>query len=134
MGILDTICIPRSIATVSEPIQWIDLHMVGDSSEIASATSVIAVIEHPSQISSGILSSRARVTKRGVTMPRLELVANHINVNMGYNIYKALRDVVEIQQVYMWTDSQVALRWIITNPQLPCEQFVSNRVQKINPI
>ena len=31
----------------------------------------------------------------------------------------------------MWTDSQVALRWI-TNPQLSWKQFVSNRVQKIN--
>ena len=64
-------------------------------------------------------------------MPRLELIANHMNVNMGYNIYKALRDVVKIQQVYMWTDSQAALRWI-TNPQLSWKQFVSNRVQKIN--
>ena len=62
-------------------------------------------------------------------MPRLELVANHMN--KGYNIYKALRDVVEIQQVYMWTDSQVALRWI-TNPRLSWKQFVSNCVQKIN--
>ena len=105
--------------------------MSGDSSEMASATSGIAVIKHPSQITSGFLSSRARVAKQGVAMPRLELVANHMNVNMGYNISKALRDVVEIQQVYMWTDFQVALHWI-TNPQLSWKQFVSNRVQKIN--
>ena len=131
MGRLDNICIPRSITTVLEPIQWIDLHMFGDSSEMASATSGIAVIKHPSQITSGILSSRARVANRGVTMPRLELVANHMNVNMGCNIYKALRDVVEIHQVYVCTDFQVALRWI-TNPQLSWKQFVSNRVQKIN--
>ena len=90
--------IPRSITTVLGPIQWIDLHMFGDFSEMASATSGIAVIKHPSKITSGILSSRARVAKRGVTMSRLELVANHMNVNMGYNIYKALRDVLKMQK------------------------------------
>ena len=57
--------------------------MFGDSSEMASATLGIAVIKHPSQITSGILSSRARVAKRGVTMPRLELVASHMNIKHG---------------------------------------------------
>ena len=58
-------------------------------------------------------------------MPHLELIANHRNVNMGYNIYNALSKVVEVKQVYMWTDSQTALRWIT-------KQFVRNRVRKIN--
>ena len=64
-------------------------------------------------------------------MPRLELIANHMSVNLGYNIYNALSKVVEVKQVCMWTDSQTALRWI-TNPQLPWKQFVGNRVRKIN--
>ena len=65
-------------------------------------------------------------------MPRLELIANHMNVNIGFlYIYNALSKVVEVKQVCMWTDSQIALRWI-TNPQLPWKQFVVNRVRKIN--
>ena len=106
IGRLDAI----RITTILQPIQWIDFHMCGDSSGMASATSGIAVIKQPSQITSGILSSRARVAKRGVSMPRLELVATHMNVNMGYKICKASRDVVETHQVHMWADSRAALR------------------------
>ena len=105
--------------------------MFGDSSELASEMTGIAVISQLSKEINGIVASRARIAKRGVTMPRLELIANHMNVNLGHNIYNALSKVVEVKQVYMWTNSQTALRWI-TNPQLPWKQFVGNRVQKIN--
>ena len=128
---LDTVCIPRSITNVLQPIKYIDLHMFGDSSQIASAMTGIAVISQLSKETSGIVASRARIAKRGVTMPCLELIANHMNFNMGCNIYNALSKVVEVKQVYMWTDSQTALRRI-TNPQLPWKQFVGNRVRKIN--
>ena len=60
-------------------------------------------------------------------MLRLKLVASHMNVNIGLNIYRALRQIVNIEQVYMWTDSQTSLRWI-TNTQLPGKQFIENRV------
>ena len=123
--------IPRSITSVLQPIKYIDLHMFGDSSQIASATTGIAIISQLSKETSGIVASRARIGKWGVIMSRLELIANHMNINMGYNIYNALSKVVEVKQVYMWTDSQTALRWI-TNPQLPWKQFVGNRVRKIN--
>ena len=54
--------------------------MFGDSSQKASATTGIAVsvISQLSKETSGIVASRARIAKRGVTMRRLELIANHI--------------------------------------------------------
>ena len=42
---LDTVCIPRSITNVLQPVKYINLHMFGDSSRIASATTRIAVIK-----------------------------------------------------------------------------------------
>ena len=64
---LDTACIPRSITNVLQPIKYIDLHMFGDSSQIASATTGIAVISQLFEETSGIVASRARIAKRGVT-------------------------------------------------------------------
>ena len=68
--------------------------MFGDSSQIASAMIGIAVISQLSEETSGIVASWARIAKWGVTMPRLELIANHMNVNMGYNIYNAFLETV----------------------------------------
>ena len=67
---LDPVCIPRSITSVLQPIKYIDLHIFGDSSQIASATTRIAE-------TGGIVASWARIAKRGVTMPHLEHIANH---------------------------------------------------------
>ena len=58
---LDTVCIPRSITSVLQPIKYIDLHMFGDSSQIASATTGIAVISQLSKETSGIVASWARI-------------------------------------------------------------------------
>ena len=62
---LDTVQIERLITTVLQSIQFVNLHMFGDSSEISTATARIVVIKQPSYINSGVIVSRARICKTG---------------------------------------------------------------------
>ena len=62
-----------------------------------------------------------------LTIPRLELVAGHMAVNLVTNVRAAL-DTYQVN-THCWLDSTVALYWI--NGQGDYRQFVANRVQKI---
>ena len=68
------------------------------------------------------------MAKRGLTIPRLELVAGHMAVNLVQSVRGAIEGF-PITGVYCWLDSTVALHWICGNGEY-C-QFVANRVQKI---
>lgn len=65
--------------------------------------------------------------KRNLTIPRLELVAGHMAVNLITNVQSALSAYPNT--VHCWLDSTVAPYWI--KGQGEYRQFVSNRVHKI---
>ena len=64
-----------------------------------------------------------------VTVPRLELTATCLTVNVGYMLQSELR-FEELSEVY-WTDSQVVWGYI-HNDTKRCLVFVANQVQLIN--
>ena len=68
------------------------------------------------------------LSKRDLTIPRLELVAAHMAANLLENARTALNNY-PVKNCYAWTDSTVALRWIRLDGNY--KQFVSNRVSKI---
>ena len=59
----------------------------------------------------GLVAARSRLPKRELTIPRLELVAAHMVVNLAVNTQEALTGF-PVNSVHCWTDSSVVLHWI----------------------
>ena len=89
----DEVTIPRSLATVKEPVQAIDLHVFGDTSGTGTATAVYAVAYQESGTNQGLVPAKAHLAKKGLTIPRLELVAAHMAAHLVDNMRNALEVV-----------------------------------------
>ena len=66
--------------------------------------------------------------KKGLTMPKLDLILAQMPANLVDNVSALERYVV--RSLYGQTDSTVVLHWITGHGSL--EQFVFNRVAQIN--
>ena len=77
----------------------------------------------------GLLAAKSRLAKKGLTIPRLELVSAHMAANLVENVKKALQ-VQPVRSVHGWLDCTVALHWI-KGGGTTYKQFVANRVGKI---
>ena len=96
--------VPRSLVIHREQIQCIELHSFGDASGNGVATCVYAVVQQDSGSSQGLIASRSRLSKRGLTIPRLELIAGHMAVNLVRNVKEALTGF-PVTKVHCWLDS-----------------------------
>ncbi|XP_028409519.1 uncharacterized protein LOC114532142 [Dendronephthya gigantea] len=120
--------VPRSLAPHQEPVSAITLHAFGDASKVGVSAVVYAVVEQEHGTTQGLVCAKSRVAKRDLSIPRLELVAGHMAVNLVSNVESAI-DQRAVSSVHCWLDSTVALYWI--NGQGEYRQFVANRVAKI---
>ena len=120
--------VPRSLVVHWEEIEQIDLHSFGDVCANGLAACVYAVIWQASGTNQGLIAARSRLSKQGLTIPRLELVSGHMAVNLVDNVRDAL-DGLPVRSTHCWLDSSVALYWI--RGQGEYKQFMANRVQKI---
>ena len=120
--------VPRALVPAREPIQAIALHAFGDASAQGVAAADYAVVEQTSGVNQGLVAAKARLAKQGLTIPRLELVAGHMAVNLLTNVHDALTGYL-VKSLNAWLDSTVALHWIRGDSEY--KQFVGNRVQKI---
>ena len=111
-----------------ERIEAIDFHVFSDASIIGTAVALYAVIYQSSGTSQGLVAAKSRLSKKNLTIPRLELVAMHMAANLCNNIKDSLEEL-PIRKFHGWTDSSVALHW--TRGRGSYKQFVSNRVNKI---
>ena len=75
-----------------------------------------------------LIAAKSRLAKRGLTIPRLELIAGHMAVNLITNVSSAIGKE-RITEQHCWLDSTVALYWIEGTGEY--RQFVANRVAKI---
>ena len=123
-----SINIPRAIPRLHEKIDYIDVHTFGDASIKGLCTAVYAVVKQGESISQGLLASKSRLAKKGITIPRLELVAAHMSANIMDNTREALSGL-PINRTVAWSDSTVALHWIKGDGSY--KQFVKNRSDKI---
>ena len=124
----DIVTVPRSITLHREPIMTIDIHCFGDASKEGCCAAVYVVVHQESGSNQGLLVSNARLSKRNLTIPRLELVAAHMVANSLENVREALSRY-QVTKVVGWSDSTTALHWIRGRGKY--KQFVSNRVKKI---
>ena len=98
----------------------------------ASLKAYGAVVFICSNTTSSFVMAKARVAPRkNLTLPRLELMAALVGARLCSLILSSLSHL-HLQQVFMWSDSQIALHWILSEKRLPT--FVTNRVQEIHKL
>ena len=119
--------IPRSTPTNTESITFVDLHIFGNASILANCAAVYAVVNQPPAISQGLVASKSRISKRDLTIPRLELVSAHMACNLISNVKLTLKNQ-NVRSVTGWTNSNVVLYWL--NGKGSSNQFVRNRLTK----
>ena len=82
--------VPRSLAKAHESVQAIDLHVFGHTSGAGTVAAVYAVVHQESGIDQGLVAGKARLAKKGLTIPRLELVSMHMAANLVDNVRNTL--------------------------------------------
>ena len=120
---------PRSLAVHREPITNIELHSFGDASGSGLAACVYAVVQQPSGSNQGLVAARSRLAKPQTTIPRLELLAAHMAVNLVKNVKEAITGF-PVNEITCWSDSTVVLYWLQGTETY--KQFVASRVTKIH--
>ena len=116
------------MAPYHEQVDSFELHAFGDASTIGVGAAVYSVVRQKSGVTQSLVSAKARLAKKDLTVPRSELVSAHMATNLVMNVKNALTELPE-PAVYGWLDSTVALHWILGNGQY--HQFVANRIQRI---
>ena len=104
------------------------MHGFGDASGQGTCAAVYAHVIQPSMSSQGLIISKSRLSKKGLTIPRLEIISGLMTANLLENVKGVLKHL-PIRACYGWLDSAVALYWI--EGQGSYKQFVANRVRKI---
>ena len=89
-GLPSGITTQRWLAMYQEPIEKIKLHAFGDASRDGVGAAIYAVVTQASEISQGLIAAKSRLAKQGLTIPRLELVAGHMAVNLAVNVRETL--------------------------------------------
>ena len=75
MGELPEITVvPRSLSCFRKPIEAIEVHTFGDASGVDVSTAVYAVVHQKSGVNQGLIAANSHLSKKSLTMPRLELV------------------------------------------------------------
>ena len=83
--------VARSIAQHQEEITNISLHAFGDASSQGVSAAVYAVTYQSTGVSQGLVTAKSRLAKKGLTIPRLELVSGHMAANLVDNVKEALQ-------------------------------------------
>ena len=113
-------------------LKQIQMHGFADASERAYGAVVYLRVEtEAGDVFTKLVSSRTRVAPiSGDTVPRLELMGALILARLMNSISSALKGTLNINEMFCWLDSQIALWWIwgVTRE---FKQFVQNRVTEI---
>ena len=84
-------------------MQAIELHAFGDASGKGVAAAVYAGVVQEKGVKQGLVASRTKLAKKGLTIPQLELVLGHIAVNLLSNVKEALQGF-SVTVKYCWLD------------------------------
>ena len=107
------------------------LHSFGDARKKCVFAAVYAVVQQESGTVQDLVAAKSRLAKTNLTIPRLELVAGHMAVNLAVNVemLSILEGFKVAENIQCWLDSTVALHWLNDDGQY--RQFVANRVRKM---
>ena len=116
-------------------IQLIELHGFSDGSSVAFAATIYLRAEMKSGIIEvNLVASKAHIAlMKGETIPRMELMSALILARLITTVSNALEDVVSIDNIYCWQDSQITLWWIYGTTK-EFRQFVQNCLVEIRKL
>ena len=83
--------VPRSIPMYNEKIGSLTLQVFADASSKGVCAAVYAVVDQLKGKSQGLLISKSRLSKKNLTIARLELIAAHMPTNLLSNAKIDLR-------------------------------------------
>jgi hypothetical protein len=125
----ESVSTQRILASYQEPIEKVQIHAFGDASGKGISPAVYTVVTQESGTTQGLITAKSRIARQGLTIPRLELVAGHMAVNLAAYVRESLNGFRLDPDIQCWLDSTVALQWI--SDRGVYRQFVANRVRKI---
>ena len=82
-----------------------------DASKYGVSAAVYAVIKQENGTTQCFVCSESRIVQKTFAIPRLELVAGHMTVNLVSNVERAIGSE-KVRESHCWLDSTVALYWI----------------------
>uniref|UniRef100_A0A7I4XW91 Integrase catalytic domain-containing protein n=1 Tax=Haemonchus contortus TaxID=6289 RepID=A0A7I4XW91_HAECO len=104
----------------------------------ASTTGIAACVYlyHPIANSSGLLMAKSKLPslQGQTTIPKLELNALTLAMRLSNSIITQLQKVLNIQGIYVFSDSEIVLSWIKKGPQREMEVSIHNRLEEIRRI
>ena len=104
------------------------MQLFSDASINGVCTAAYAVKYQPNKVSQGLITSKTRLAKRNLTIPRLELTAAQISANLAQNIKNTLNNQ-NARNFYAWSDSTLVLHWLRYKGEY--KVFHSDQVAKI---
>ena len=75
--------VERALTPHRQPVLEAALHAFGDAGTRGVSTAVYAVVRQERGTTQGLVCAKSRLAKRNLTIPRLELVAGHMAVNLA---------------------------------------------------
>ena len=83
-------------------VEDIQLHGFGDASKVGCCLTVYVVASDGVKTTQGLLTSKVRVAKKNLTIPRLELVSGHMGANMLDNTRMFSRGILSLHVTDGW--------------------------------
>ena len=80
---------PRPIVPHVQPTTSVERHAFGDASTPGLGTAVYSVVCQQDGVTQTLVTAKSRLAKRGLTVPRLELVSAHMAINLVVNVRNA---------------------------------------------
>ncbi|XP_048007439.1 uncharacterized protein LOC125242646 isoform X1 [Leguminivora glycinivorella] len=96
----------------------------------------LRVVDEQGNATLSLLCAKSRINPRNkgtLSIARLELCAMLLLSKLITRVYDTLKAQLNIQDVYLFSDSQIALAWAKTEP-LRLQAFVANRVRLIRDL
>ena len=118
--------------SIDDPIVNAQLHGFSDASLREYGCCVYLRIEHKNGIvKCDLVSAKSRVSPiKKQSIPRLELLAANLLVNLFVCVYDNLKNVYSFDEIYCWVDSSVVFAWI-NNVSKVYKQYVQSRLTNI---
>ncbi|XP_070571221.1 uncharacterized protein [Ptychodera flava] len=108
------------------------MHGFADASKTAVCAAIyIVAYENSTPVSQNLLTAKARIAPKHMSIPRLELIAAHTLAKLQNNVSKALANF-PITACHSWVDSTTVLYWLSNRGEW--STFVRNRVKKIDEL
>lgn len=115
--------VPRAVTIHNKA----DLHIFSDASSKAYGACAYLCSEGQAILIMG----KAKVAPlKDLTIPKLELTAVLLASRLNKFLHEAYKNTIDINNTYLWCDSQITLYWLQSEKPLPI--YVANRVREIN--